>query len=434
MNKFSALITALLLTLLHGAHANTFKTEKWVTPNGVSVVFYQAMEVPMLDISLAFAAGSAYDGSQFGLSTLTSQMIDQGNSGLDATTIAESLADVGAQFGAETSRDMVIFNLRTLITKEALDQSKKTFTQIINHPDFPDEVFAQEKQQLLMAIQQAEESPEDVANVSFFKNLYQQHPYAHPVNGTIETVNGITKNQAVDFYKQYYVGSNAVLVLVGAIDSQSAHQIANEITQELPKGNPASIIPKAAQLINAEEKAIPFPSSQTMVRLGQIGIDHHNPNYFPLIVGNYILGGGSLVSRLAIEVREKRGLTYGVTSQFSPMPGEGPFIISLSTQNKEAANALSVTKATLNTFINEGPNQEELDAAKQYLTGSFPLSLASNKSIATLLLRMAFYQLPDDYLDTYVNRINAVTSDEIKKAFKQQVNPNKLLLITVGKS
>lgn len=434
MKKFSALITALLVTLSHGALANTFKTEKWVTPNGVHVVFYQAMEVPMLDISLAFAAGSAYDGIQYGLSALTTQMINQGNSGLDATAIADALADVGAQFSAENSRDMVIFNLRTLISKEALDQSKKTFTQIINHPDFPDEVFEREKKQLLMAIEQDQESADEVANLSFFKTLYQQHPYAHPINGTAETINGLTKSQVLEFYKQYYVAKNSVLVLVGAIDSQSAHQIANQVTQELPQGNPASTIPKAAQLINSEQMNIQFPSSQTMLRLGQIGIDHHNPNYFPLMVGNYILGGGALVSRLAIEVREKRGLTYGVTSQFVPMPGEGPFIISLSTQNKEATNALNITKSTLHTFINEGPNKQELDAAKQYLTGSFPLSLASNKSIATLLLRMAFYHLPDNYLDTYVSRINAVTSDEIKEAFKQQVNPEKLLLITVGKS
>lgn len=185
---------------------------------------------------------------------------------------------------------------------------------------------------------------------------------------------------------------------------------------------------------NAEQINIPFPSSQTVVRLGQIGIDHHNPNYFPLIVGNYILGGGALVSRLGVEVREKRGLTYGVDSQFVPMPGEGPFIISLSTKNDQATNALDITHHTLNRFISNGPSKEELDSAKKYLTGSFPLSLSSNRNIAGLLLRMAFYHLPENYLDTYVQRINAVTHDQIRQAFKEQVNPDKLLLITVGQS
>ncbi|MBL7480703.1 M16 family metallopeptidase [Legionella bononiensis] len=434
MRHFNALITALIVLCSQNVGANTFKTEKWLTKNGVQVVFYQAMEVPMLDISMAFAAGSAYDGTQYGLSALTAHLMNQGNGGKDATAVAEALADTGAQFDAETSRDMTVFSLRTLTRKDALEQSTQVFNQIINHPDFPDEAFENEKQQQLMAVEQVDESPDDVASLNFFQTLYQEHPYAHPVNGTIPTLSGITKKHVVEFYKNYYVTNNAVLVMVGALDNKQAHQLAEQLTQDLQQGKSAGVIPKANQLSNAEQINIPFPSSQTVVRLGQIGIDHHNPNYFPLIVGNYILGGGALVSRLAVEVREKRGLTYGVDSQFVPMPGEGPFIISLSTKNDQATNALDITHNTLNRFISNGPSKEELDSAKKYLTGSFPLSLASNRNIAGLLLRMAFYHLPDNYLDTYVQRINAVTHDEIKQAFKEQVNPDKLLLVTVGQS
>ncbi|KGP62786.1 zinc protease [Legionella norrlandica] len=434
MNILRTFIITLFVIFSHSTFANSFKTEKWQTKNGVRVVFYQAMEVPMLDINLAFAAGSAYDGEYFGLSTLTAGLINQGNSGKDATVIAESLADTGAQFNAETNRDMVVLSLRTLTEKEALEQSTTIFSQIISHPDFPQDAFEIEKNQQIMAVEQTEESPDDVAVLNFFKTLYQKHPYAHPVNGTIESLNAINKKQVIDFYKKYYVAKNGILVMVGAIDSPKAHQLAEQITQDLPKGQPASSIPKASQLPNAEKINVQFPSSQTIVRLGQIGIDHHNPNYFPLMVGNYILGGGTLVSRLGTEVREKRGLTYGIDSQFVPMLGEGPFIISLSTRNAEAQNALNITQNTLIKFINNGPDQHELAAAKQYLTGSFPLSLGSNSNIANLLLRMAFYNLPDNYLDTYVTRINAVTGTEIKQAFKHQVNPEKLLLVTVGQS
>lgn len=234
----------------------------------------------------------------------------------------------------------------------------------------------------------------------------------------------MTKNQVIEFYKRYYVGSNAVLVMVGAITSQTAHQLADQLTQELPKGQPASAIPKAQQLTQAQTINIPFPSSQTIIRLGQIGIDHHNPNYFPLIVGNYILGGGLLVSRLAIEIREKRGLTYGIDSQFIPMPGIGPFLISYSTKNQQTKNSLDILQKTLDTYIKDGPSNEEMIAAKQYLTGSFPLSLSGNRSIANILLRMAFYHLPDDFLDKYTAHINSVTSEQVKEAFK-----NKLILI-----
>lgn len=435
MKKAYTPIAILLMAFSYCATATTtFHTEKWVTPNGVHVVFYPANEVPMLDISIAFAAGSAYDQKLFGLSALTANMINQGSAGLDATAIADSLADNGTQFSVEESRDMVVFNLRTLTTPQALAQSNKTFAHMLSSPNFADEAFDREKKQLLMSIKQAQESPDDVANLHFFSTLYQQHPYAHPVSGTNQTVTNIQLKQVKDFYHQYYVARNATMVLVGAIDSPTAHSIAEQITKGLATGQPVDALPKAAPMGKEETMKIPFPSSQTMVRFGQVGIDHHNPQYFPLVVGNYILGGGSLVSRLAHEVREKRGLTYGVDSQFIPMPGEGPFLISLSTKNAEAINAIALTKEVLQHFIKEGPNQQELQSAKQYLTGSFPLSLASNKTIATLLLRMAFYHLPDNYLTTYVDNINAVTINQIKNAFKKQVHPDAFLLITVGQS
>lgn len=434
MKLSGIILSALIFALSQSALANSIQTEKWITKNGVRVVFYQAMEVPMLDISLAFAAGSAYDKNHYGLSALTTQMLDQGNAGQDANNIAEQLANTGAQFDMETSRDMVILNLRTLTSQNAYAQATKTLAAIINHPDFPEAAFENEKKQLLMAIEQTEESPDDIAGLNFFNMLYQGHPYAHPVNGTKETVSAITQQHVVDFYKQYFVTNNAVLVIVGAIDKQQAQQLAEQLTQDLPKGQQAPLVPKATQLAKAEQVNIQYPSSQTVVRLGQMGIDHHNPDFFPLMVGNYILGGGSLVSRLAIEVREKRGLTYGVSSQFSPMPGEGPFLISLSTRNDQAGKALAITQNTLNQFINNGPDSEEIKAAKQFITGSFPLSLSGNRAIATLLLRMNFYHLPDNYLDTYNKRINAVTPEQIKQAFKRQINPEKLLLVTVGQS
>ena len=413
--------------------ASSFKTQQWQTANGVRVVFYPAMEVPMLDIYIAFAAGSAFDGQQFGISALTANLMNQGSAGMDATKIAENLADTGAQFNSESSRDMVVLSLKTLTTADAMNKALDTFTSIINKPDFPKDAFDREKSQQLLAIAQVQESPDDVANQILFKKLYGQHPYAHPINGTKETVNAIVPEQVRNFYKQYFVGSNAVLVMVGAIDAEKAHKLAEQLTSGLAKGQPAPALPKAPALTSGEKITVNFPSSQTILRLGQIGIDHHTSDYFPLTVGNYILGGGALVSILSHEVREKRGLTYGVTSQFLPMPGEGPFIVSLSTKNQEALTALKITQDTLLRFINEGPTDHELLAAKQYMMGSFPLSLSSNASIAGMLLKIAFYNLPNDYLDSYVDRIHAVTKEQIKQAFQRVIHPNSMLVIAVGK-
>lgn len=427
------LILASCLVLSPWVAAASFKTEKWTTANGVQVVFYQAMEVPMLDISLAFAAGSAYDGQAYGLSALTADLLNQGNQGESADAIADQLADVGAQLNSDTSRDMSVFSLRTLTKPDAMKPALATFAKVINHPDFPQDAFDREKKQQLVSIEQVKESPDEIANQVFFARLYEGHPYAHPVIGDREHVQALQRQQVVDFYHQYFVGHNAYLVMVGAIDSAQAHQIANQISGSLPAGQAAPAIPKAKPLSKAEQVAVEFASTQTALRLGQLGIDHQDPDYFPLLVGNYILGGGVLVSRLSLEIREKEGLTYGVYSQFSPMPGDGPFLISLSTEQKQTNKALTLTEQVLGEFLEQGPTAQELVAAKQYLIGSFPLSLASNSAIASMLLRVSFYHLPDSFLDQYTQSVEKVSLQQIKQAFDKHVDPSKFLIVKVGK-
>ena len=417
----------------HAIFATPIETLYWDTKNGAHVVFYQTMDVPMVDMTIAFAAGSAYDGEAFGLSALTTGLLKQGSQGMSATQIAENLADTGAQFDSMSTKDMVVLNLRTLTHPATMEKATKLFKTIINQPDFSPTAFVREKNQQLMSITQAQESPDEVANKLFYQALYKQHPYAHPIAGDSQHLNRIRVNQVRDFYHRFFVSKNAYIVFVGAIDKATAERLAEELTHDLAEGKPAPNIPMAAALSEEIDIESPFPSSQTILRLGQLGITHKDTNYFPLMVGNYIFGGGSLVSRLAKELREQNGLTYGVSSQFAPMPGNGPFVIGLSTQNKQKKRALDMIRASLSSFIKTGPSNEELIAAKQYLTGSFPLSLGSNSSIASMLLKISFYHLPKDYLSTYVNHINAVTAEEIQVAFQALIIPNKLLQVSVGK-
>lgn len=432
MRKISFCIF-LIFALQPLARANDFATEIWYTGNGAKVVFYPAKEVPMLDIRIAFGAGSAYDGQLYGLSALTMRCLDQGSATISAQQIAERLANVGAQYESESSRDMAVVHLKTLSEDKALASAVENFSLIINQPNFSNDTINRERNQQLVAINEVEESPDDVANQQFFTKLYQNHPYAHPINGAINSVRKINSAQVRAFYKRYFVGKNTLIVLVGAISSEQAHAIAEQVVGHLPSGDVAPAIPKALPLNEAIEDKINFPSTQTFIKIGQLGIEHSDPNFFPLMVGNYILGGGVLVSRLSNEVREKEGLTYSISSQFLPMPGIGPFLISLSTRNKETSRALQLTRETLASFLRNGPSSEELDAAKQYLIGSFPLTLASNSNIAGVLLRMHFYQLPPDYLATYRENINKVTVANIKKAFNATVSPEKMLTVQVGK-
>jgi zinc protease len=413
--------------------SSTRPIQRWQTKQGTSVIFYPAMDIPMLNISLAFRAGAAYDKQQFGLSTLTTRLLNQGNDGLDANTLANQLAETGAQLSAENNRDMIVLHLKTLTEENALKQATHLFTRIVKQPDFPKKAFEREKKQQQMAIRQALESPDEVANQTFFRALYQAHPYAHPVNGDLQTLNAITRDDVRHFHRTFFVSQNSTLVLVGALSRENAELLAEKITHTIPKGKPAPHISKANPSPEAIDVKVPFPSSQAVLRLGQLGITHHTPLYFPLLVGNYTLGGGSLVSRLANELREKRGLTYGVHSQFIPMPELGPFVIGFSTQNAQAETAETLTLETLKAFVKTGPSDAELNAAKQYLIGSFPLSMAGNYNMASILLNMAFYDLPDNYLDTYTDNIAAVTPKQIQSAFQKSVHPEKLLHVMVGK-
>jgi zinc protease len=422
---------AALLIFCTCAHA-TLPITHFSTTEGTPVAFYQASEVPILDVSIAFYAGSAYEGRHFGLSALITDLIDQGNAGKTADVIANQFAEVGSQFSTQSERDYIALHTRTLNTPQALSQTIQTLSEVIGQPDFPETAFKQKKNQQLLRIRQNNESGDHIADRTFYQTLYGQHPYAHPIDGTQESVNALSLKDVQEFYNHFFVTKNAVIVLVGAIDIKEAHAIAEKLSHSLHKGPHAKLLPKPQALSEEMNIEVPLETTQTVIRLGQLGINAQSPDYFPLLVGNYILGGGNLVSQLAITLREKRGLTYGVYSQFVPLLAEGPFIISLSTEKTQKNTAEQLTRETLSEFIAKGPTNQELESAKKYLTGSFPLSIASNQSIAQLLLKMTLLDLPNNYLDTYTQHIESVTKTEIQAAFKRHIQPKKLINVQVG--
>ena len=279
------------------------------------------------------------------------------------------------------------------------------------------------------------EKPGAVASNAFYSSLYPNHPYGHSALGTTQTISQIKRSHIESFFKTHYTANNAIIAITGDLTLFEAKALSEKLSNVLTIQTATTdhTLPIISRSQQAHTQAISFPSNQTNILIGQLGIDHSNPHYFPLIVGNYTLGGSGLISRLANEVREKRGLTYGVYSSFQTFQTPGPFSISLATQTEKTKEALSVTLDTLNEFLKNGPKQSELKAAKQYLIGSFPLRLSSNKSINNTLLTMGLYQLPEDYIDTYLDKIKQVKLSHINTAFKQTINPNALITITVGK-
>lgn len=406
--------------------------QHWTTENGARVYFVPAPELPMVDISVVFDAGAARDGQKPGVAKMTAAMLDEGTEAMNADEIASAFARVGAKFSANSERDMAVFSLRSLTEKQAFEQALETYSEVLSRPAFRQEAFERIQQTLLTRLQAENQSPKAIAARTFYENLYVGHPYSVMPAGNADSVKQLTPADLKAFYERYYVSSNAVVVIVGAVDRSKAEDIAARLTADLQTGQPAEALPAVSQLKASQRINKSFPSTQTTIVMGQIGISRDDPDYFPLYVGNHILGGSGLVSLLSDELREKRGLTYGVYSYFRPMRQKGPYQFMLQTRNEKAQEALQVLQDTLTSFIENGPSEEELTAAKQNITGGFALRVDSNSKIADYLAMIGFYDLPLDYLDSFNDKVNAVTVADIKQAFKRRVNAENMLTVLVG--
>ncbi len=410
--------------------------EHWQTSNGARVYFVAAPELPIVDVQVVFDAGSARDGNKQGVAQLTSATLSDGaksaSGELTADTIAERFADLGVQFGAGTDRDMTTVSLRSLITPAVLQSALETMRAIITQPTFPQDAFERERKNMLISLQAQEQSPDAIAEKAFFAALYDNHPYASDALGTAESVTKLTREDVLAHYATYYVAHNAVVAIVGAMDRKAAEKLAETVLSGLPQGAAPADLPPVANLSEARTITLAHPSAQTHILVGQPGISRHDPDYFPLLVGNHVLGGSGLVSRLSAEVREKRGLSYSVYSYFQPMQLQGPYTLGLQTRNDQASNALQVLRDTLQKFVQTGPTTQELTAAKQNITGGFALRIDSNSKLAAYLAVIGFYQLPLDFLDSYNKHVQDVTLAQIKDAFTRRIQPERMITVIVG--
>lgn len=406
--------------------------EQWETANGARVLFVAAPEIPMVDVKVVFDAGSARDGEKSGLAALTNNLLDEGAGDKSADQMAESFESLGAVVGHAADRDMATLSLRSLNDPALLQPALENLALSYSQPRFEAEAFKRVQQQTLAIIEQAGQTPGSVAAHAFYRALYDKHPYASPVEGTTSSVSALTPEEIRMFHKHYYVAKNAVIAIVGALDKTQAEAVANTLTKQLPTGEAASALPAPQDLTAPQTIHIQHPSTQTHVLLGQLGVSRHDPDYFPLYVGNYVLGGGGFVSRLLKQVREKRGLAYSAASYFAFQQVAGTFIASLQTRNDQTAQALAVAQSVLKDFVENGVTEAELKAAKQHLIGGFPMKIDSNREILEYLAMIGFYRMPLDHLQNFTKKIDAVTLEQIKTAYQKRFHLDKFITLTVG--
>jgi zinc protease len=406
--------------------------QHWLTLNGSRVYFVPTVGIPIVDIQVNFDAGSARDNGKPGLAALCISLLEQGSSNANADLIAEKFEDAGAKFSVNIDRDRSIISLRSLADPKLLGPVIALYADLISNPTFPETNIETQKNQTLIALKRNLQQPNTVASQAFFKALYKNHPYAEPSCGTIESVSQITKPDLVQFHQQYFVAKNATVTIVGDLSKEQATDIANQITQKLPIGNLAAPLPEVIALTQPIDVNISFPTEQTHVLTGQPCATQNDPDYFPLLVGNHILGGGMLTSRLFNEIRNERGLVYNVMSAVLQLQKPAPFVIKLQTKNTQAKEAITVLQDILSKFIKEGPTEQEVLDAKQAITRSFPVEISNNEKITDVVSSMGFYQLPLDSLATYQKQVEAVTIPDIKSAFQRRINPEHSGLIVVG--
>lgn len=364
---------------------------------------------------------------------MTSSMLNKGADGMNADQIAEAFESVGAEFSSGSGAERSTISLRTVTMTEEQDNAIKTWLKVLGKPEFPEKDFKRTQKQALIGLEEEKQDPSSIANKAFYENLYGDHPYASPSSGTEGSIKAMTIADLQAFYKAHYVAKNGILAIVGDIKREAAETLAEKISKTIETGGKAKAIPEVQPLKESKTIRIDFPSSQSHIYIGQVGDKRGDKDYFPLYLGNHVLGGSGFTSRLMKEVRVKRGLSYSVYSYFMPQRELGPYILGLQTKNKQVDEAIKVSRDELKKFLTDGPSNDELEQSKKNITGGFPLRTASNSDIASYIAMIGFYDQPLDYLDTFAEKISEISRDTVMDAFKRRVHPDNMLTIIVGK-
>jgi zinc protease len=432
--RFFQAIGAAVLCCVATAAIATPSIQHWQSASGSKVLFVENHDIPMLDVAVSFPAGSSFDTTESsGVAGLTHHMLDAGSEGMNEDEISRGMADIGAQFGGGFDQDRSSVTLRTLSSPQVRDKALDIMALVLQRPVFADGILDREKARLIDTLKEAETKPENIADKAFQKAVYGTHPYSLPVSGEIASVEKITMHDLRNFYNAHYSAGSAVVAIMGDVTRAEAEAIAQKLTAQLPPSAAVpSKLPEVKMRIQASEQRISHPASQSHILVGAPGMSRTDPDFYPLYVGNYILGGGGFVSRLMNEIREKKGLAYSVYSYFIPLKQPGAFQIGLQTKKEQADEALHLVRSTLEGFIAKGPTEKELLAAKQNIVGGFPLRIDSNSKIIGYLGIIGFYDLPLTYLDDFTSKIEHVSVVQVRDAFARHIDPQAMATVIVG--
>ncbi|QWD68198.1 insulinase family protein [Polynucleobacter sp. VK25] len=441
MNPFMKSIAVCLLTfgLLGNAYA-ILPIEKLDSYKGAKAYLVQTKALPMVDIEVSIDAGDRYDpAGKSGLADMTAALMNygvRGNRGLlNEAQIADEIADLGANIGLSVGGERAILRIRSLSRKDLRDRAVQLAGAMLSAPTYDPKIFEREKQRTMTSLLEAETKPEFVLERRFKKSVYGSYPLAD--SPTVKSVGSVNANDLKGFHKQFYRGDRMIVSIVGDVDRAQANEIVQDLLKQIPQsGQPIAKLPELqrspVEPLAQREIQIPFDAQQAHIAMGMTAVARNNPDYFPLLVGNYILGGGGFVSRLMSEVREKRGLAYSVFSYFAPGKENGIFQAGLQTKSDQASLALEVMSSTIGQFIADGPTPAELIAAQANLVNGYPLRIDNNRKLLDNVSSIAWNDLPLDTMDVWTKQVEAVTLEQVNAAFKKYLAMDRMKIVVLG--
>jgi len=414
--------------------------EKLDSYKGAQAYLVQTTSLPMVDIEISIDAGDRYDPTtKSGLATVAGQLMNYGaksNAGLlSEAQIADEIADLGANLGVSVGGERAVMRIRTLSRKDLRDRAVQLASAMLSAPTYDAKILVREKQRMTTALLESETKPESVLERRFRKSVYGNYPLAN--SPTVQSVANINAADLQQFHKQFYRGERIIVSIVGDVNKAEATEIVQSLLQKVPQsGPPIAQLPEfersPIESLSQREMSIPFDSQQAHIAMGMTAVTRSNPDYFPLLVGNYILGGGGFVSRLMSEVREQRGLAYSVFSYFAPGKDVGIFQAGLQTKNDQATLALEVMSSTIAQFIANGPTQIELDAAKANLMNGYPLRIDNNRKLLDNVSSIAWNNLPLDTMDVWTKQVEVVSLEQVKAAFQKYLAMDRMKIVVLG--
>lgn len=432
----AAATMAVVATTAHAAPA----IDSWKLDNGAQVYFMQTDAMPIVDVQIDFDAGSRRDpAEQAGLAEMAALMLAKGAGEYEnapaknEAQMSNAWSDIGAELAASASADRFGFRLRSLSTQPLLDSAVALAVQQMGAPTWDATIWQRERERVAAGLAEADTRPGTRASKAYAKAVYQGHPYGY--KKTAQTLRAISADDLAAFYRKSMRPCHAKISIVAGMNKQQATALANRLMGAFKPDTacqPLKTVPTVQALAQPVTKQIDFDAAQAYIFVGQPGYTRSDPDHLALYVGNYILGGGGFVSRLVTEVREKRGLTYGVGSYFNAGLHAGAFTVSLQTRPQQAQQALQVVREVLADFVQQGPTDAELKAAKNNLANSMGLRTDSNAKLLGYLAYIAWYDLPLTYLDDWRGAINAVSKEQVKKAFARVLKPEAMATVVLG--